>query len=93
MNEALAAGHCVGHADPDIWFRQDTWRSAKVLCGPCPVRDTCLKVALAHELSDYQRRLAQEDGRGTTLICEGVWGGKSAPERKRMLAERMRVAA
>lgn len=91
MNDALSTGHCAGHPDPDMWFRQNTWRIAKAACGTCPARNTCLDQALEFELKDYLARLAEADGRGTSLHCEGVWGAKTGPERKRIIEQRMRT--
>lgn len=41
------AGACATHPDPDLWFDDDRAPAAKVVCGGCPVRATCLADALA----------------------------------------------
>lgn len=82
---------CAGHPDPDLWFRFGEWRQAKLLCAGCPVKDQCLTAALDYETTDYLRRLANEDGRGTAVLTDGVWGGQNAAERKRTIEERIRV--
>lgn len=81
---------CAGHPDPELWFGQN-WRGAKIECGKCPLRDACLQAALDFETTDYLRRLANEDGRGTAVLTDGVWGGQNAAERKRTIEERIRV--
>ena len=64
--------------DPDIWYgvnddKTAFYKTAKKLCGLCPVQDACLKYALA----------ANE--------TEGVWGGLTPEERKKMLSAQQRV--
>lgn len=78
---------CAGHPDPELWFGQN-WRGAKIECGKCPLRDACLQAALDFETTDYLRRLA-EDGRTGSPQCDGVWGGRTAVERKRMIEHRV----
>jgi len=90
VNDELSGARCAGSADPDMWFRQDSWREAKAQCMACPVRATCLQQALDFETTDYLRRLAVEDGRGTTIHTEGVWGGVTAPQRRRIIDQRVR---
>jgi hypothetical protein len=51
----LAAGACVGHDDPELWFpttvleRNTRGEYAKTVCRSCPVRLACLARALEEE--------------------------------------------
>jgi WhiB family transcriptional regulator, redox-sensing transcriptional regulator len=42
---------CRRSEDPDLWFaeRPDQLEQAKALCGPCPIRERCLRAALDRE--------------------------------------------
>ena len=65
---------CVGALNPDAWFPERgangnmEARLALRACADCPVRDLCLKEALAQGPS-----------------CEGIWGGTTHAERRKML--------
>lgn len=65
---------CAGALNPDAWFPErgisDNRETALALrvCADCPVRDLCLKEALAQGPS-----------------CEGIWGGTTHAERRKML--------
>ena len=69
-------GACVG-LDPDVFYphTDDEADEAKAICAQCPVRETCLEVAL------------------DTREAEGVWGGTTARERRRLLRQRRKTAA
>lgn len=90
MNDELSRGACVGAEDPDLWYRQHAAAAAKRICHICPVAQACLEQALDHEEADYWQRLAHDDGRGTAIIAEGVWGGLSGPERRAVISRRVR---
>lgn len=65
---------CVGALNPDAWFPERgangnmEARLALRACADCPVKDLCLKEALAQGPS-----------------CEGIWGGTTHAERRKML--------
>lgn len=64
MVDALCA-----QTDPDLFFPDDDWqtaRAAKRVCASCPVRADCL---------DYAVR---------NVVPHGVWGGLSERERRRL---------
>jgi WhiB family transcriptional regulator, redox-sensing transcriptional regulator len=62
--------------DPDVFYPDSDEEAgeAKVVCGMCPVRETCLEHALAHR----ER--------------EGVWGGATERERRRIVRQRRKSA-
>jgi WhiB family redox-sensing transcriptional regulator len=61
-------GACYGQ--PDVMFPETTaYRPAKALCRVCPITAECLSLALS---------MPQEDD------LYGVWGGLTAPERRRL---------
>jgi WhiB family redox-sensing transcriptional regulator len=62
--------------DPEIFYPvvDEDVDDAKVVCGACAVRETCLEFAL-------QRREK-----------EGVWGGATEKERRRILRQRRRAS-
>jgi WhiB family redox-sensing transcriptional regulator len=65
-------------SDPEVWFgfneeKTSYYKTAKKLCGFCPVQNTCLEYALA----------ANE--------VDGVWGGLTPDERKKMRAAQQRI--
>lgn len=67
-------GACVRALNPDAWFPERgangnmEARLALRVCADCPVKDLCLKEALAQGPS-----------------CEGIWGGTTHAERRKML--------
>ena len=61
--------------DQHIWFASGPGKQALAICAQCPSVDPCLREALKCEL---------HFGSGSTF---GVRGGKTAPQRKRMLRE------
>lgn len=67
-------GACARALNPDAWFPErgisDNRETALALrvCADCPVKDLCLKEALAQGPS-----------------CEGIWGGTTHAERRKML--------
>jgi len=66
---------CSG-LDPDIFYpaTDEDAAEAKLVCGDCTVRETCLDFAL--------------QGREK----EGVWGGATEKERRRILRQRRRAS-
>ena len=68
-------GACRG-LDPEIFYplTDEEAVEAKVVCGECGVRQTCLEYALS----------AREK--------EGVWGGATEKERRRIIRQRRRTA-
>ncbi|MEV7975365.1 WhiB family transcriptional regulator [Streptomyces sp. NPDC086519] len=69
MDDALCA-----QADPDTWIDLQPGagsRQPKRICGACPVRDEC---------GTHSQQLHTYDG----LAPEGVWGGLSKTQRKRV---------
>lgn len=62
--------------DPEIFYPGDDDEAelAKVVCGQCAVRDTCLE----HALGSRER--------------DGVWGGATERERRRIIRQRRRSA-
>lgn len=67
-------GACARALNPDAWFpergisdNRETTLALRV-CADCPVKDLCLKEALAQGPS-----------------CEGIWGGTTHAERRKML--------
>jgi WhiB family transcriptional regulator, redox-sensing transcriptional regulator len=62
--------------DPEVFYpdSDEEAEEAKVVCGMCPVRETCLEFALAHR----ER--------------EGVWGGATERERRRIVRQRRKSA-
>lgn len=67
-------GACARALNPDAWFPErgeantPELRLALRVCADCPVKDLCLKEALAQGPS-----------------CEGIWGGTTHAERRKML--------
>ena len=67
-------GACARALNPDAWFPErgisDSHETTLALrvCADCPVKDLCLKEALAQGPS-----------------CEGIWGGTTHAERRKML--------
>lgn len=67
-------GACVRALNPDAWFPERgangnmEARLALRVCADCPVKELCLKEALAQGSS-----------------CEGIWGGTTHAERRKML--------
>ena len=61
--------------DPDAWFSDATAAYAAFVCLGCPVIAQCLEAALAFE---------------TGAPRWGVWGGKTAEQRRRIANNRRR---
>jgi WhiB family redox-sensing transcriptional regulator len=68
-------GACRG-LDPEIFYplTDEEAVEAKIVCGGCGVRQTCLEYALASREK------------------EGVWGGATEKERRRIIRQRRRTA-
>ena len=70
----------------DLWFAEGErknggdYRQAKAVCGACPVTGPCLEYALAIE---------SRPG----IEAYGVYGGKSANERRAIIRQRRKAAA
>lgn len=72
--------------DPELFFPEkggDGGHAAKAVCGRCPVITDCLEFALAYESGVM--------GIMTSYVFNGVYGGLSAQQRKRIV--RARAAA
>lgn len=72
-------GACRG-LDPNTFYPDEedeveASAAAKVICGVCPVQESCLEFALSSRES------------------QGIWGGATARERRRIIRQRRKTAA
>lgn len=61
----MSHGTCIGHVDPDLWFREDveSQHEARSICVlRCPVRSQCVAFALLQEAG--QKRADRDGTRG-----------------------------
>jgi WhiB family redox-sensing transcriptional regulator len=76
---------CRDHENPGLWFpvQGDGAKEAKQICGGCPVRGQCLKMAIESDVgtgiygglaAQPRKRLARRwrDGESLTVLVEGA---------------------
>ncbi len=68
---------------PDLFFNPDTEKLAKAICSLCEVRQDCLKDSLKP-----LPKTPGTPGLASRTLCDGVWGGKTKPERLTLYRER-----